>query len=387
MRPVPPAVVQAAREVFPAQVKRDSQRTGEGVSLKGVWSGEKIGRFQRRLLEWYRKHKRELPWRSRPSPYRVWISEIMLQQTQVRTVLPFYERFLERFPDVRTLAEAAEAEVLASWAGLGYYSRARNLRRAAQKILQDSQGRFPQRMEEMLKLPGIGRYTAGAICAIAFNQPQPVVDSNVKRVIVRLHGIAKGVPESYFWERAASWVHAERNSDFSQAVMELGALVCVHSRPLCRMCPVASFCEARLKGIQDRIPAPRAGRPAQEIELAILVPARAGQVLITSERTVPFIPGEWGFPLKEIGGIESPLEAARELSRCVCAQSPDLRACGVVRHGITHRRILVHVFSAQLDSATRQRGSRSRWIGVEELDSYITSSLFKKAFRSVFPDA
>ncbi len=328
-----------------------------------------------------------MPWRSRPSPYRVWVSEIMLQQTQVRTVLPFYERFLELFPDIRTLAEATEAEVLASWAGLGYYSRARNLHRAARKILQDSGGRFPQLLEDMLKLPGIGRYTAGAICAIAFNQPQPVVDSNVKRVILRLHGVAGGVPERFFWEWAAAWAHAERNSDFGQAVMELGALVCVHSRPLCQMCPVASLCEARLKGIQDQIPARRTARPAQEIDLVGLVLVCGSRILITRERTVPFIPGEWGFPLRSVKGIESPPEAARKLSRHICAKSPELRACALVRHGITHRRILVYVFGAQLDPAARRTCRGGRWIGIEELDSYVTSSLFKKAFRSAFPDS
>jgi A/G-specific adenine glycosylase len=198
-----------------------------------MWDWEKTRNFQERLLHWYGRHKRELPWRSNPAPYRVWVSEIMLQQTQAKTVLPYYDRFFKRFPDIQSLARASEQEVLALWAGLGYYGRARNLHRAARQIVDDHGGVFPDKLEEILMLPGIGRYTAGAICSIAFNRPLPIVDGNVRRVIRRLHGIGRRIPESHFWNQASAWVPEGKTSAFNQAVMELGALVCLPHRPLC----------------------------------------------------------------------------------------------------------------------------------------------------------
>ncbi len=354
-----------------------------------LWPDDKTCEFQQRLLAWYELHKRELPWRSRPTPYRIWVSEIMLQQTQVRTVLPFYERFLARFPDIRTLAHAPEAEVLKYWAGLGYYSRARNLHRAAKEICRHHEGHFPRRMDEMLQLPGIGRYTAGAICSIAFNQPQPVVDGNVRRVITRLRGIeALRVPESLYWEQAVSWIPTSRPADFNQAIMELGALICLPMLPKCRMCPVKSFCTARAKGMQNRLPAHGSGRSSERIRLVILVLRRRDRILITRTREALFIPGQWGLPLKQIKAAAPASVAAGELARRLLGTSPILRECGAIRHGITHRRIFVHVFQAQLHRAaqTVSRGSRHRWIGILELDTFVTSSLFGKCFRLAVTD-
>src|SRR5437867_3203528 len=234
-------------------------------------TSEKTRKLRQLLLEWYALHKPDLPWRARREPYEIWISEIMLQQTRVQTVLPYYERFLRRFPTVRALAEAKEPEVISLWAGLGYYSRARNLHRAAKLIGERYQWNFPEKLAEIIELPGVGRYTAGAIASIAFNEPVPIVDGNVRRVISRLHGTESRPPEAYFWKTAKEWIPDGRAAEFNQAVMELGAVVCTPATPLCLKCPVRSLCEARKRGIQDKIPVRRAIPEARAVRLVMLV--------------------------------------------------------------------------------------------------------------------
>jgi len=206
-----------------------------GARIYQIWRREKTRKFQERILSWHRRHGRSLPWRRRPTPYRVWVSEAMLQQTQVQTVLPYYRRFLRRFPGIKALAAASEAEVTALWAGLGYYSRARNLHRAAGKIVAEHRGKFPDSKDSLLELPGVGRYIAGAVLSIVYGKAEPVVDGNVRRVIGRLHGLPDKAPDSFYWRQAAAWIPAGKASDFNQAVMELGALVCTPAKPLCRL--------------------------------------------------------------------------------------------------------------------------------------------------------
>ena len=344
-----------------------------------IWNAARTAKFQEDLLVWYAAHRRQLPWRTAPDPYRVWISEIMLQQTQVRTVLGYYERFVGRFPDVRALAAASEADVLAVWAGLGYYSRARNLRRAAQEIVQRHGGRFPCRIEDIAELPGIGRYTAGAVASIAFNQSQPIVDGNVRRVISRLHALERGAPESFYWEQARAWIPAGRASDFNQAVMELGALVCSPSSPSCLLCPVAEECEARRRGLQERIPPPRRTRAAERKRLVMLVAEHGGDVLLVRERDASYIPGEWGLPTRALPPGASPAEAARALVEGLSLDGAVLHECATVRHGVTYRRIEIRVFRTRLDGAPQPRRGDSRWIARGGFDAVVTSSAFRKA--------
>jgi len=347
-----------------------------------AWHGDKIRKFQELLLDWYQHHRRELPWRSHPSAYRVWISEIMLQQTQVRTVLPYYERFVREFPDIRTLAEAPEPAVLAAWAGLGYYSRARNLQRAAQVILGQYQGEFPRKFEELLRLPGIGRYTAGAIDSIAFNQPQPVVDGNVRRVMSRLHGLETRPSESFFWDQAKRWIPTGRASDFNQALMELGALVCVPSLPRCLICPVQLLCEARRRGIQNRIPAPRSTRATESVRLMMLVLARDGKILLARQREAGYIPGEWGLPTRTLRTDDIPEHAAGVLARKILRRPVPLEACRVVRHSITYRQIVIHVFRARLTPEFTTDGGQFCWSPRAALHRKLTSSAFRKVLDS-----
>jgi A/G-specific adenine glycosylase len=308
----------------------------------------------------------------------------MLQQTQVRTVLPYYRRFLSRFPDVGTLARTDEEEVLRYWAGLGYYSRAKNLHRAARMIVRECAGRFPDRLDEILKLPGVGRCTAGAIYSIAWNRPQPIVDGNVRRVVSRLRGIEGSTPERVFWDQAASWLPADRPGDFNQALMELGALVCLPAQPDCDVCPARSLCSARRKGIQNRIPAPRRARLREDVQLAVVVLIDGAQVLVTTERDAAYIPGKWGLPVGGAVSWNSPEAAAGTLARRIGAVLPQLEKCGLLHHGIAHRRITAHVFRARLDSdrAPVLDKRRYRWVDADDPDGILTSSLFRKALRS-----
>jgi A/G-specific adenine glycosylase len=221
-------------------MKRASNIPVETRLHRTATNGKNIAAFRRALLRWYDLHHRDLPWRGTRDPYRIWVSEIMLQQTRVIAMLEHYRMFLERFPDVRTLAAASEDEVLSAWSGLGYYRRARMLRRCAMELVQNHGGRFPQTSEGLAALPGIGRYTAAAIASIAFSEPDAVVDGNVERVLQRVTGI--GLSSAQTWQHAQGFLVKSRPGDFNQAMMELGATLCLPRAPQCGACPVQKWC-------------------------------------------------------------------------------------------------------------------------------------------------
>ncbi len=308
----------------------------------------------------------------------------MLQQTQVRTVLPYYERFIKRFPDIESLARAGESELLSLWSGLGYYSRARNLLRSARRIVTDWSGKLPENLEDLQTLPGIGRYTAGAILSIAFNKPEPVVDGNIRRVMSRLRGAETSPTESFFWQQASAWVPSKRPSDFNQAVMELGAMVCLPSHPECRACPVSSLCVACRQGTQDVIPVSRRGRDPQPVELVMLVLESSGATLLRRHSATGYIPGQWGLPTATLLKGSIPIRIAGELSRKLLGDRVELRSCTPVRHTITHRRILAHIFVADLERQqfSPAAGESLAWIDHGELHRYVISSVYRKAIRS-----
>jgi A/G-specific adenine glycosylase len=270
------------------------------------------------LLEWFdcsgRKH---LPWQQDPTPYRVWVSEIMLQQTQVATVLGYYERFMQRFPDVRALAAAPVDEVLHLWTGLGYYARARNLHRAAQLVVAEHGGEFPQTIDTVQALPGIGRSTAGAILALSRGQRHPILDGNVKRVLARYFGI-EGFPgerevEKRLWSLADECTPGERVARYTQAIMDLGATVCVRSRPLCAACPLAGHCVARIEGRQSALPAPRPKklRP-QRTAYVVLMVRDDGAVLLQRRPPAGIWGGLWTLPqFDDVAAIPAALSGER----------------------------------------------------------------------------
>jgi len=293
--------------------------------------------FAARLLDWQRRHGRhDLPWQRDPTPYRVWVSEIMLQQTQARTVVPYYERFLARFPDVRTLAAAHLDEVLHLWSGLGYYARARNLHAAAGRICAEHDGELPQELERLKDLPGIGRSTAGAILALSRGQRHPILDGNVRRVLARYHAIdgwsGERQVEQRLWTLAESHTPDRDIARYTQAMMDLGATVCVRVRPSCERCPLEADCRARLLGRERELPAPRPRKqlPVRRARMLIAVNDE-GAVLLEQRAPAGVWGGLWSFP-----ELQEEETAAEWLQRRLGCRGGDPLEWPVLRHTFTH---------------------------------------------------
>ncbi|HBL15452.1 MAG: A/G-specific adenine glycosylase [Elusimicrobia bacterium GWA2_69_24] len=321
--------------------------------------------MRRSLLRWYRRNRRRLPWRERPSPYRTWISEVMLQQTQVATVLPYFERFLRRFPDLPALARAREAEVLRLWAGLGYYSRARNLLAAARRIASEHAGRIPEDLAALRSLPGFGRYTAAAIASIAFRKPHELVDGNVARVLCRAFAVfgdpSRKPASERVWELARELLARRAPGDWNQALMELGALVCRPDAPLCGDCPWRAHCRAFARGLQDELP--ESGRRSATLPVAVeaLLLRRGDKVLLwrrsDQER---LLPRHWSLPE----------------TRHVPAGTAGPELCRL-RHSITRHRITLTLRAGSLPPGPIP--AAARWVPAERLPDYLVSSLWRKA--------
>jgi A/G-specific adenine glycosylase len=289
------------------------------------------------LIAWHAEHGRhDLPWQLERTAYRVWVSEIMLQQTQVATVIPFFERFMRRFPDAAALADAPLDDVLHLWSGLGYYARARNLHRAALRIRDELGGRFPERFEDVAALPGVGRSTAGAILALARDERHPILDGNAKRVLARFFGIegdpGSGAVVGRLWTRAEECTPHTQTATYTQAIMDLGATLCVRRRPLCVACPLEDRCIARQSGRQHALPSPRAARVRRERECFMLLALRDdGSVLLERRPARGIWGGLWCPP--EFAALEG---AADFASRHLACASPELRAQNPIRHAFTH---------------------------------------------------
>jgi A/G-specific adenine glycosylase len=324
--------------------------------------------LRRRLLRWYDAHRRQMPWRESPSAYRTWISEIMLQQTQVATVIPYFERFTRRFPNVQSLARAQESSVLKLWAGLGYYSRARNLHRAAKEIVQAHSAKLPRTLDGLRGLPGIGPYTAGAIASIAFNQPTPLVDGNVARVFARLYKITGNVKSAKvlddIWQRAAAQISGcQRPGDYNQALMELGATVCLPApeAALCGACPLSSQCAAYARDQQDSLPNTGPKKEAVHLEWTALHIEDKGRLLLWQRSAKErFLRGHWGLP------------ETRHLPRL----DPGPRLA-LVRHSITHHRIRLDVRRAKWSGG--RLPTEARWVPRSNMRNYLISNLWRKA--------
>jgi A/G-specific adenine glycosylase len=333
-----------------------------------------VKRVRNALLRWYDAERRDLPWRRTRDPYAIWISETMLQQTRVETVIPYYERFLKRFPNVDTLAAADMDDVLGAWAGLGYYSRARNLKAAAQALVDTHRGRLPEDAEGLRRLPGIGRYTAGAVASIAFDQPEPVVDGNVARVLSRLLGIREDISRPAvlrrFWQEASELAAGPRPGDLNQALMELGARVCVSGEPHCEECPLASPCDAKRLGDAATLPIKRPKLPARRVEAAAAWVVRRGRVLAVRRPPEGLLGGLWELPGGELASHEDPAAGLqRSLRERVGLAVSRPEYVGTVQHVFTHRRLRLHVFRSDPPSGrTRLEGfDAHRWLAPRAL--------------------
>ncbi|MDB5300457.1 MAG: mutY [Phycisphaerales bacterium] len=340
--------------------------------------------FARRLLRWYDRSRRDLPWRidpavgGEPNPYHVLVSETMLQQTQVATVIPYFQRFLARFPTVADLAAADEQEVLRHWQGLGYYSRARNLRAAARMIVHEFGGHMPTEPEELLQLPGVGRYTAGAVASIAFGRRAPILDGNVQRVLCRLDAIASDPrdrqTQQRLWQRAEEILPRRRVGDFNSALMELGALVCTPRNPQCLLCPVRDHCEAFAAGLQEKIPAPKAAKPTPLVRRQTYCVQRAdGQWLLEQRPSTGRWAGMWQFVTI---AAEDPLDASAARAPAQSAAPLPIRVrrihpMGIVTHSLTHRRYEFQVFRCEAAAAgILADNCPRRWTTLERLDDF-----------------
>jgi A/G-specific adenine glycosylase len=339
--------------------------------------------------------RRDLPWRRRRDPYAVWVSEIMLQQTQVATVVPYFERWMARFPDVQTLAAAALDDVLKVWEGLGYYARARNLHRAARLVVERHGGSLPPDRASLLRLPGIGRYTVGAILSLAYGQPEPVLDGNVRRVLCRVWDIAEDphapATEARLWELATALVQAapqDQAGELNEALMELGALVCTPGIPDCAACPVADFCLAYRRGTRLERPVKKAKPTTPHYDTVAAVIADAeGRYLIVRRRPEGLLGGLWGFP----GGTARPGEdLAAAVVRCVREQTgvevQPLSPVAAIKHAYTHFRITLHAFRCELLSGTAEcrTCAEARWVSAPDLDSYAFPVTDRKVARNLY---
>ena len=303
-----------------------------------------IDRSPRDLLAWFDARLRDLPWRRDNDPYRVWVSEVMLQQTRVEAVIPRYERWLERFPTVEDLAAAEVDEVLAEWEGLGYYSRARNLHAAARVVRDTLGGAIPATARELRDLPGVGEYTAGAVASIAFDRPEPAIDTNARRVLSRLFDLETPRP-ARLRALAAELIPSDRPGDFNQALMELGATVCSPRSPRCGECPLADGCIARARGTVAERPGGSARPPVPEFELGVAVAlGPEGRVLLVRRAERGMLGGLWQFPARVTEADESPLEAAVEALRPLAPEASPARPLAVVAHAYSHRRHVYHAF-------------------------------------------
>jgi A/G-specific adenine glycosylase len=364
-------------------------------------TGRELTTFRRQLLDWFRQFQRDLPWRRTKNPYRIWISEIMLQQTRVAAVIPYYERFLARFPDVRALAEAPEEDVLRLWSGLGYYSRARNLQKAAQQIVARHGGEFPREETAVLALPGIGSYTAAAILSIAFGAKRAVLDGNVARVLARLGAMRGNVRESRRWKRlqetASRFLDSKSPGDWNQAMMELGAVVCTPRAPQCLLCPVAKFCRARQIGDPESFPEKRKKREAVQIVLAaaVLSTPRGHTLLLppppkTEKRfaaadVATLVSRLWHFPTVAIrGDAQTELRQFLEIdlfAKNILAKNGAIRLepLAQVRHAVTYRSVTVLPFRIAVGKVPHIRGAKN--IRLADFATLPVSNLTRKIAR------
>jgi A/G-specific adenine glycosylase len=358
--------------------------------MKADLSPRQLNNFQKRLLRWFRAHKRDLPWRASRDPYRVWIAEIMLQQTRIAAVIPYYDRFLRSLPNVKSLARAPLAEVLKLWSGLGYYSRARNLHRAAKIIVAAHGGKFPRELDSALQLPGVGRYTAAAVLSLAYDEPLAVLDGNVARVLARLLAVRGDLREPHRWralaKTAQDWLACDSPGDWNQALMELGETVCTPVNPRCAICPISKWCQAYNIGLTDKIPSPRIKRDAVKIKIAaaILLDPRGRTLLVKDPGAHDHVlfSRMWQFPAVEVAHhpraeLEAHLRATLGIDSVVLKELP------TARHGVTFRNITLLPFLARVKRLPKL--ARTRIIALENLSHLPVSSATRKIAAAASP--
>ena len=354
-----------------------ADNSGTQAPRQGAAVPEPDARFARRLLAWYGRHRRHLPWRKTRDPYRIWVSEVMLQQTTVRAVIPYYEKWLAAFPDLSSLALARAQRVLRTWQGLGYYARARNMHAAARAMVREHGGRVPGDPKVLAGLPGIGPYTAAAVSSLAYNRPVPVIDANVRRVLMRVLGLDGEVGaarDALLLRRLRTFFPAGRPGSFNQAMMELGALVCRPANPACLRCPVRSWCRAEREGRQEVIPRPKR-RSSERVAAAVAVIEREGRYLIHKRAPGGLLAGLWEFPGGKIEAGETPRRAVRrEVREETGIRLRSVRRLGTVRHAYTRFLVTLHVFLCRPAAIPDLAPGQFRWVSLAAIRRYALPS-------------
>ncbi|HZX11253.1 MAG TPA: A/G-specific adenine glycosylase [Acidobacteriota bacterium] len=329
--------------------------------------------FQEKLLHWYQHHQRRLPWRETQDPYKIWISEVMLQQTTVQTVLPYYRKWLQIFPDIRTLSQASTQDVLKAWEGLGYYQRAKNLHRASKIIMEKHQGQIPQNFSQLESLPGFGPYTTAAVLSFAFNQPYPVLEGNIRRILLRLmdlHHEASPSTDKKIKPILNSLFFPQESSQFNQALMELGALICRPQNPSCLLCPVQKHCKAFQSGTQEIIPKPKK-REFHKIKAVLGIISQDNRYLIQKRPSEGLMADLWEFPGGKIKPGETPVKALhREIKEEVGQKVIKERFLTKVNHSYTQFRVTLYAFQCELKERPDLNSFRHQWVSLQEFKNY-----------------
>jgi A/G-specific adenine glycosylase len=337
------------------------------------------------LLDWYGRTKRDLPWRRTRDPYRVWVSEVMLQQTTVKAVVPYFEAFVAKFPSVAELAASREEDVLAVWSGLGYYHRARNLLRGARYLAERHGGRFPETLEAALAIPGVGLYTASAVLSIARDLPLPVVDGNVRRVFSRLMALRgpEWRKDGPYYNRAAELLDKSAPGDWNQALMELGATLCTPRRPACPLCPLRHQCVASALEIQNELPEVRSRRSSVEVTVAAALVEQDGRFLLVRRPEGRLMGRFWELPQTSLESGSGRPGLAREVRQAHGLALVPLTLAVRARHAITFRRIRLEGYRAVLRHQPPRDSERFLWATPEEMNSLAISSLTRKLLRGL----
>lgn len=339
--------------------------------------------LQTRLLNWYAKNKRSLPWRGHPDAYAVWVSEIMLQQTRVETVIPYFENWMRLFPDVNALAKAPERDVLNAWEGLGYYSRARNLHKASRIVVKEYGGTLPKDLDLLIRLPGIGRYTVGAIASIVFDLDEPALDGNLKRVYARLFDIDEPVNssggEKKLWKLARENLPKGKAGDFNQVLMDLGATICTPKNPRCDVCPVMDFCVSQKNKTQELRPVRKPKKDVPHHVHAAGVVINGDKVLLVQRPSNGLLGGMWEFPNGRVKG-DPAKELAKTLRSGYNLNVKRKEAWGIVQHAYTHFKVDVHVFYCVMLSMSNDE---LKWVLVKDLKTYPMGKVDRHIARMV----
>ncbi|EGJ26532.1 A/G-specific adenine glycosylase [Streptococcus porcinus] len=366
-----------------------------------IWPEDKIADFRRTLLNWYDQEKRDLPWRRTKNPYHIWVSEIMLQQTQVQTVIPYYHRFLDQFPTVAELAVANEERLLKAWEGLGYYSRVRNMQKAAQQIMTSFKGNFPSTYQEITQLKGIGPYTAGAIASIAFNLPQPAVDGNVMRVMARLFEVDYDIGDpknrKIFQSLMEKLIDPERPGDFNQALMDLGTDIESAKNPRPDESPIRFFCAAYLHGTYNKYPIKKPKKKPRPIEIqAFIIQDEDGRFLIEKNNQGRLLGGFWSFPILETNFIGQQLDLFSEqqtiLERCSktatfeesygLAITWSTQSFPLVKHTFSHQKWTISLTEGKVIKTSPIHERTVAWVTLDEMASYPMATPQKKILET-----